>query len=53
MNVLVLGGRVIGNELAKELARIFVAARFSGAERHVRRLAKVRAIEERYARETT
>lgn len=53
MNVLVLGGRVIGNELAKELARIFVAARFSGAERHVRRLDKVRAIEARYARGTT
>jgi ribose 5-phosphate isomerase B len=53
MNVLVLGGRVIGSELAKELARIFVAARFSGAERHVRRLAKVRAIEERYARGAT
>lgn len=50
MNVLVLGERVIGSELARELARIFVAARFSGAERHVRRLAKVRAIEERYAR---
>lgn len=49
MNVLVLGGRVIGGELAKELARIFVAARFSGAERHIRRIAKVRAIEERYA----
>ena len=47
MNVLVLGGRVIGSELAKELARIFVAARFSGEERHVRRLAKVRAIEAR------
>jgi RpiB/LacA/LacB family sugar-phosphate isomerase len=47
MNVLVLGGRVIGNELAKELARIFVKARFSGEERHVRRLAKVHAIEER------
>ena len=51
MNVLVLGGRVIGNELAKELARIFVAARFSGEERHVRRLAKVRAIEARAAAE--
>ena len=51
MNVLVLGGRVIGNELAKELARIFVKARFSGEERHVRRLAKVRAIEARGAAE--
>jgi RpiB/LacA/LacB family sugar-phosphate isomerase len=49
MNVLVLGGRVIGSEMAKELARIFIAARFSGEERHVRRLAKVRALEARYA----
>jgi RpiB/LacA/LacB family sugar-phosphate isomerase len=48
MNILVLGARVIGVELAKELALIFVAARFSGEERHVRRLAKIRAIEERY-----
>jgi RpiB/LacA/LacB family sugar-phosphate isomerase len=53
MNVLVLGGRVIGSELAKELARIFLAARFSGEERHVRRLAKVRAIEARCAAERT
>jgi RpiB/LacA/LacB family sugar-phosphate isomerase len=51
MNVLVLGGRVIGSELAKDLARIFVAARFSGEERHVRRLAKVRALEARGAAE--
>jgi RpiB/LacA/LacB family sugar-phosphate isomerase len=51
MNVLVLGGRVIGSELAKELARIFLAARFSGEERHVRRLAKIRAIEARGAAE--
>jgi RpiB/LacA/LacB family sugar-phosphate isomerase len=48
MNVLVLGARVIGSELAKEVTRAFVAARFSGEERHVRRLRKVLAIEERY-----
>jgi ribose 5-phosphate isomerase B len=48
INILVLGARVIGPELAKDLARAFVAARFTGEERHVRRLAKVRAIEERY-----
>lgn len=52
INVLVLGARVIGSELAKELARIFVSARFSNEERHVRRLAKVRAIEERYESRT-
>ena len=48
MNVLVLGARVIGAELAKELARVFLRARFSGEERHARRLAKVHAIEERF-----
>jgi len=45
MNVLCLGGRVIGPEPALECARAFLAARFSGAERHARRLAKVLAIE--------
>ena len=40
MNILVFGARVIGSEVGKELARIFIAARFSGEERHVRRLAK-------------
>ena len=48
MNVLVLGGRVVGPALAIELVRAFVAARFSGEERHVRRLAKVKALETRY-----
>ena len=46
MNVLSLGARVIGPSLAQELVRAFVNAKFSGAERHVRRLAKVNAIEE-------
>ena len=45
MNVLALGGRIIGDELARELVRAFVGARFSGAERHVRRLTKVTAME--------
>jgi ribose 5-phosphate isomerase B len=45
LNVLCLGARVIGPELARELVRIFAAARFSGAERHVRRLAEVAEIE--------
>jgi ribose 5-phosphate isomerase RpiB len=36
---------VIGPELARELVRTFAAARFSGAERHVRRLAEVAEIE--------
>ncbi len=45
MNVLCLGARVVGVELARELVRTFVGAQFSGAERHVRRLAKVTAME--------
>jgi RpiB/LacA/LacB family sugar-phosphate isomerase len=45
MNVLVLGARVIGVEMAKELVRAFLNAQFTGEERHVRRLAKVRALE--------
>ena len=48
MNVLVLGGRIIGTALALELVRTFVAARFSNEERHVRRLAKLKALETRY-----
>ena len=45
MNVLVLGGRVIGAELVPELVGAFLGARFSGEARHVRRLAKIAAIE--------
>lgn len=48
MNVLVLGGRVIGEEVAHELVRAFLGAVFDGEERHVRRLAKVRDLERRY-----
>jgi ribose 5-phosphate isomerase B len=48
MNVLVLGGRIVGPSLALELVRAFVAARFSGEARHVRRLAKLKALETRY-----
>src|SRR6266481_4019601 len=49
MNVLVLGARIIGTELAKELCNNFLAARFTGEERHQRRLAKTLSIEQRYA----
>jgi RpiB/LacA/LacB family sugar-phosphate isomerase len=45
MNVLVLGARVIGPALARELAPAFMKATFSGEERHVRRLNKVKALE--------
>jgi ribose 5-phosphate isomerase B len=46
MNVLCLGARVTGSELALELLRAFIGATFSGAERHRRRLAKIKAIED-------
>jgi len=45
LNVLCLGARVIGPELAAELVRAFAAARFSGEERHVRRVGQVAALE--------
>ena len=45
MNLLCLGARVVGAELARELVRAFLGARFSGEERHRRRLEKTRAIE--------
>ncbi len=48
MNVLSLGERVIGPELAKEIVLRFLSAEFSGAERHTRRLNKVKDIERRY-----
>jgi ribose 5-phosphate isomerase B len=50
MNVLTLGARVIGVETAVSCATAFLAARFSGAPRHVRRVGKIRAIEEEAAR---
>ncbi|HUI68115.1 MAG TPA: ribose 5-phosphate isomerase B [Nitrospirota bacterium] len=48
MNVLCLGARVVGPELAKEIVRIFLSATFSGAERHMRRLGKVADIEKEF-----
>jgi ribose 5-phosphate isomerase B len=45
MNVLCLGGRIVGHAQAEELVQTFLAACFSGAERHKRRLAKVAALE--------
>ena len=50
MNVLALGARVVGPALALELADVFLAARFDGVERHVRRVAKLEALEARFAR---
>lgn len=51
MNVLVLGARVIGSNLAPELVGAFLGAKFSGEARHVRRLNKVKAIEAKFANE--
>ena len=47
MNLLCLGGRVTGNEAAKELVIAFLQAKFIGGERHVRRLNKVKQLEEK------
>jgi len=49
MNVLVMGGRVIGESVALELVRAFLDSKYTGEDRHQQRLAKVRAIEGRYA----
>lgn len=48
VNVLCLGARVIGPNLAVDLARDYVNAKFSGAERHKRRLGKIAKFEERF-----
>jgi ribose 5-phosphate isomerase B len=48
INVLCLGARVIGPELAKDIIRVWLAASFSGAERHRRRVAKIGEIEKEF-----
>jgi ribose 5-phosphate isomerase B len=48
MNILVLGARIIGEELARELVRVFLAARFTAEERHLRRVAKIKVLEKRF-----
>jgi RpiB/LacA/LacB family sugar-phosphate isomerase len=50
MNILVLGARVIGVELARELVDNFLAAKFNGEERHRRRVEKIKALEKRYGK---
>ena len=50
VNVLCLGARVIGAELAIEIVRTFLNAQFSGAERHVRRVAKIAQLEAEFGR---
>ena len=52
LNLICLGGLVVGHALAWELVETFLAARFSGAERHHRRLAKIAELERRPPEET-
>jgi ribose 5-phosphate isomerase B len=49
MNVLVLGSRVIGVKLAEDLVKAFLGAKFTNEERHARRVAKVKALEAKFA----
>ena len=49
MNVLVMGARVIGLELARELVSVFIKAEFASEERYCRRLTKLRALEVKYS----
>ena len=48
MNVICLGARIVGSALATEVVMNFLAAKFTGEERHMRRLAKMKAIESLY-----
>ena len=50
VNILCLGARVVGAELAAELVRIYMNAKFSGAERHRRRIGKIAAFEAEFGR---
>ena len=50
INILCLGERVIGHELAKDVVRIWLSATFSGAERHRRRLSKMEQIEKEFVK---
>ena len=53
MNVLVLGSRIIGVKLAEDLVKASLAAKFTNEDRHVRRLAKVKALESKFAVSTS
>jgi ribose 5-phosphate isomerase B len=50
MNILVLGARIIGEELARELVQAFLPAKFTAEERHLRRVGKIKALEKRYGK---
>src|SRR5580704_3454633 len=49
MNILVLGSRIIGVKLAEDVVKSFLAAKFTNEDRHVRRLAKIKALESKFA----
>jgi ribose 5-phosphate isomerase B len=48
MNVLVLGSRIVGVKLAEDLVKVYLAAKFTNEDRHVRRLAKIKALESKF-----
>jgi ribose 5-phosphate isomerase B len=45
MNIICMGGRTVGSAVARDLVDVFLAAKFSQAERHLRRLAKIALLE--------
>jgi ribose 5-phosphate isomerase B len=49
MNVLVFGSRIVGVKLAEDLVKAYLAAKFTNEDRHVRRLAKVKTLESKFA----
>jgi RpiB/LacA/LacB family sugar-phosphate isomerase len=53
MNVLVLGSRIIGVKLAEDLVKTYLTAKFTNEDRHVRRLAKIKALESKFAVSTS
>jgi RpiB/LacA/LacB family sugar-phosphate isomerase len=53
LNMLALGARVIGSAVARELVDIWLKAQFTGETRHVRRLGKIRKMEEEFASRLT
>jgi ribose 5-phosphate isomerase B len=46
-NILCIGERIVGPEVADDIVRVFMTAEFAGGERHVRRVAKIGALEDR------
>jgi ribose 5-phosphate isomerase B len=53
MNVICMGARIVGPAVARELVDTFLEAKFSGAERHLRRLRKVASLERQDSNQKT